>query len=116
MDYESYLPEIDIENAMRRLRNNLKLYKLVLDSFDPENHILELNKAIASGNPDSVASAAHALKGVAANLSLTRINDLAKEIEMAARQGNIESEKMQGLEAEIDGARKKIARFKEEIA
>jgi len=49
----------------------------------------QITGAAAAGNADQLRSAAHGLKGTAANLSAGEVRRLATEIESLARDGNV---------------------------
>ena len=55
------------------------------------NHVEAVQTALTSGDADSLARAAHALKGASANLGATKLTSLASEIEVKGRSGDITS-------------------------
>ncbi len=57
--------------------------------------LAKLESAISNGTAGPVVEAAHSIKGAAANLGFPDIHELAKNIEMSARQDALEG----GLEA-----------------
>jgi len=77
---------IDQEEGIRRLMNNGKLYAKILAKFKADTDLGGLEAAIGAQSWDSAKAVAHAIKGVAANLSLI---ELFKQIE--------------GLETQIEG-------------
>ncbi len=52
-------------------------------------HLESLEAAIASGEPDKVRMAAHAIKGSSANIGAMQLRETAAEIETAAKAGDI---------------------------
>ena len=83
--YDSYLSAIDVQDGLNRLLNNKKLYRISLEMF-LENMISdELMKSISAGDIQKVAYGAHALKGVAVNLGLTMLSNMATNIENHAK-------------------------------
>ena len=50
----------------------------------------QLQSAIHEGNTDNAIKATHSLKGAAANMGLMEISDLAKEVEMKARDDRLD--------------------------
>jgi two-component system sensor histidine kinase/response regulator len=55
------------------------------------SHVEAVETALASGDADSLARAAHALKGASANLGATKMTSLAGDIEVKGRSGDITS-------------------------
>jgi PAS domain S-box-containing protein len=55
---------------------------------DTDEKLRELREAIAQGQPDELAQAAHGLKGNSANLGAARLSGLCAELETMGRSGN----------------------------
>jgi len=72
---------IDQDDALSRIGGNMSLYKRLLGRFVEGNHYEELEKALQSGDMEEATRQAHSLKGVSANLSLTKIRSLSIELE-----------------------------------
>ena len=70
----------DIEKGLAVCMNNEALYLRLVNSVPDEKRFDELSDAIAEGNLDAAFEAAHALKGVLGNLSLTPLYEKASEI------------------------------------
>jgi signal transduction histidine kinase/DNA-binding NarL/FixJ family response regulator/HPt (histidine-containing phosphotransfer) domain-containing protein len=58
---------------------------------DTQMHFDQLCQAVTSGDCVSIASHAHALKGVGRNLSVDRLSDVAEKMECAGRKNDIET-------------------------
>ncbi|MCL2742061.1 MAG: ATP-binding protein [Oscillospiraceae bacterium] len=86
-DYMSYLPYIDVEGALSRLKNNRKLYNTLLKSFLANNVYEDLKAAIAAEDMEKAIHASHTLKGVAANLSLNLVFETSASIESQLKSG-----------------------------
>ncbi len=71
---------------------------------DAQNHFDKLSLAVTAGDCESIASHAHALKGVGRNLSLAQLSDAAHQMEQAGRDNDIEVSTLlyKDLEREID--------------
>ena len=78
---------MDIESALKRVGGNETLYKKLLKLFLDENHIDDLCNAIDSGNNEEAGHMAHTIKGVSANLSLTKLRAVTMDIEQRAKGG-----------------------------
>lgn len=78
---------INEEDALRRLGGNAGLYGILLKKFLDNNYMEQYNQAIAQGDTKAEAENAHAIKGLAANLSLQRLCAAATEADAAYKQG-----------------------------
>lgn len=77
----------DYDAAKKRLMNDKIISKFVV-KYRNDPSYQELKDAVAAQNEEEIFRASHTLKGVAANLALTRIFQLANEITEAYRPGN----------------------------
>jgi histidine phosphotransfer protein HptB len=69
--------------------------------------IEKINSGLEDKNPAAVAQAAHSIKGASGNLGFKDISSLSKDIETAAKQGNIN-----GLEENINIIIEKLKKIK----
>jgi HPt (histidine-containing phosphotransfer) domain-containing protein len=65
-----------------------ELELLTMLAEDVKIHIEDLHKAVVDNNPSEIASEAHYIKGASANVGITSLSSLAKQIEHAT-QSNI---------------------------
>jgi HPt (histidine-containing phosphotransfer) domain-containing protein len=74
----------------------------------------EMRAALAANHVDEFRRAAHSLKSNSANLGATMLASLAKELEMIARAGTLDSaaERMPRVEAETETARAALEQMK----
>jgi HPt (histidine-containing phosphotransfer) domain-containing protein len=72
---------IDISDGVKRVMNNEKLYIKLLTKFKDDNNFAALEGAIAAGDMEKAQGAAHTLKGVAANLSLSELFNQCLKLE-----------------------------------
>lgn len=73
---------VDTEKALARIRGNAKLFKTLLKSFLATRSQLEqLQKEIEANDRANASRTVHALKGVAANLSMSALYDLCAPFE-----------------------------------
>ena len=84
---------IDYEDITDRFEGNEALYLKLAELFLSDPHMANIEAAFAEGNLGEAERESHALKGVAGNLSLTslhqlatRMNDLLKAHEQAATE------------------------------
>jgi len=78
---------IDFADGLKRVVNNTKLYVKLLDKFKNENKLDGLEAAIKAGDMEKARNAAHTLKGVAANLSLTELYKQSLALETQIKGG-----------------------------
>ncbi|MDR1875886.1 MAG: Hpt domain-containing protein [Synergistaceae bacterium] len=79
---------IDTEKALGRIRGNTKLFKTLLNTFLGSPHFEQMKKEIEAGDHEAAAKSAHAIKGVAANLSLVAVYDLSLSLEASLKAGS----------------------------
>jgi HPt (histidine-containing phosphotransfer) domain-containing protein len=92
-DIKVYVDEAD---GIKRVMNNAKLYTKLLTKFRNENNLNELNASLGSGDLEKAQGAAHTIKGIAANLSLSALFKQTLEVETqiknkAVDQGAVDS-------------------------
>lgn len=68
---------VDVEDALARVLGNEALLEQLLQVYARDTSVTELARAVEAGDVKGARAAAHALKGVAANLSMTALSDLA---------------------------------------
>lgn len=78
----------DTADGLTRCLNNEALYLRLVGIGMADPHFDALDAAIASGNTKEAFEAAHALKGVLANLSLTSLSRPVSELTEALRGKN----------------------------
>ena len=69
--------DIDYEDIIDRFEGNESLYLKLAELFLDDPHMANIETAFAEGNLDQAERESHALKGVAGNLSLTSLHQLA---------------------------------------
>lgn len=81
---------IDVEEACERFMGNISLYQKFLLKFLKDNNYEKLTDAINEGDSQEAFMAAHALKGLCGNLSLTELFRLTSDITEFLRAGDLE--------------------------
>jgi len=76
--YNTY---VDFADGVKRVMNNDKLYVKLLTKFRDDTRLNSLEEALAAGDMVKAQDAAHTLKGVAANLSLSELFKQCLELE-----------------------------------
>lgn len=84
---DTRLPGIDVSNGLFVMGGNASLFARMLKKFTESPLYMELRDAIRGGDPVVIQASAHALKGVAANLSLHPLFELASTIDAEAKAG-----------------------------
>ncbi|MCL1863227.1 MAG: Hpt domain-containing protein [Defluviitaleaceae bacterium] len=86
MDYSSFLPDIDVVSGKARVMDNMKLYQRLLGKFDAAKMAADVTSAVLADEYATVISAAHALRGTAANLGFPIVQEITNEIEILAKK------------------------------
>ena len=82
MDDTEIKQYVDTEKALGRIRGNMKLFKTLLTHFlATRSQFEQLQKEIEAGDREAASRSIHALKGVAANLSMTALYDICAPFE-----------------------------------
>lgn len=70
---------VNVEEALKRLNGNTKVYKTILSSFTKHSGFDELTRHIEKKDIKAARQATHAIKGVSGNLSLVAVHrDIAE--------------------------------------
>ena len=83
---------VNVKDALSRIGGSMDLYKRLLGQFTGGDHINPLEEALSAGDTEKASSLIHALKGVAANLSLVKLSELSAELEHKVKDGLDHSE------------------------
>jgi HPt (histidine-containing phosphotransfer) domain-containing protein len=93
--------ELDKQKIMADLGIDEEMLKELLGDFlpDAETDIKNLEEALASDNFDEIAKLGHGLKGMAANIGITQMQDMAKTIEQLAKESKDKQKISENLES-----------------
>ena len=80
---------IDYDDGVKRLVGNSMIFEKCLLKFPNDESFANLKRELETGNCEEAFKAAHNLKGVAANLSMTRLAVKAGDCCEELRAGNI---------------------------
>ena len=93
---------IDVASALERMMGSEALLERLLGKFPEDKNLPTLREALESGDPDRAAAAAHTLKGVCGNLSMTELYGLFTRQVDALRRGDLAAAR--ALMADIEPA------------
>ena len=80
---------VDTEKALERIRGNAKLFKTLLKHFlATQTQFDQLQTEIAANDREAASKSVHALKGVSANLSMTRLYEQCLPLEALLKSGD----------------------------
>ena len=83
------LEYVDTEKALERIRGNKKLFKTLLTHFlATESQFEQLRQEIGANDREAAAKSVHAIKGVAANLSMTKLYEQSPPLEALVKPGD----------------------------
>ena len=86
---------IDINDGLKRIVNNTKLYAKLLGKFKNEADVASIESALIEGNMEKAQTAVHALKGLSANLSLTELCKQTTELERQIKEKAVKPDQME---------------------
>jgi HPt (histidine-containing phosphotransfer) domain-containing protein len=99
---------VDVDDALKRVRGNKALYKALLSRFLQNDHFDELRQRIREGDAGAAARAAHAVKGLAANLSLPALYEVTLAMERKFQTGEIPRNALLALEEARNRTRDRV--------
>jgi HPt (histidine-containing phosphotransfer) domain-containing protein len=99
-------PPFDVQEVLVRCMNKESVLEKILRRFKEKapEYIQSAEKGVKTSNAEEVRIAAHTLKGVAANLSATRLCQRAAKLEELGKTADLESarEQVALLKSELD--------------
>jgi len=88
---------INEEDGIKRVMNNGKLYARLLTKFRDGTNLGELEELVNSQDWEKAQTAAHTIKGVAGNLSLTELYNQSLDIETQLKGKTIDPSSMEKI-------------------
>ena len=87
---QEFLPEISIDDSLKRLGNDFQLFMSLLENFcnDMPKRLTEMYKAEKDGDLKILKHHAHTVKGIAANIGAVAVSRAAAELEDALKAGD----------------------------
>jgi len=80
---------VDVNEGSKRVLNNTKLFVKLLGRFKEDKSIDNISAALESGDIAQAQIAAHTLKGLTANLSLSELYKQCVELEAQMKTGSV---------------------------
>ncbi|MDE6434947.1 MAG: Hpt domain-containing protein [Lachnospiraceae bacterium] len=95
---------VDIDGASERFMGNMALLERFLKKFLEDKHFDELMEAFDAEDTEKAFQAAHTLKGVCGNLSLTTLFHITSDVTEHLRAGDMDlaKEKLPGMQEEYE--------------
>jgi len=90
---------VDEEEGKKRLMNNAKLYAKVLAKFKSDTSLADFVAAAGDQDWEKAQAAAHAIKGVAANLSLIELARQSLDVENQVKGNALSPDSLESLKA-----------------
>lgn len=100
---------INVEDALKRVGGNKALYFKLLDQFLEGKHIDILEQYLEANDITNATMAAHSIKGVGANLSLSKLTTAAAALEQTLKKGEDHSAALTELKDVYDTTSTQIA-------
>jgi len=85
---------IDVNEGSKRVMNNTKLYAKLLAKFIDDKSMAQLETALGDEDNETARSAAHAIKGLAANLSLIELFNKSLEVETSIKSNTLKTDQI----------------------
>ena len=88
---------INEEEGKKRVMNNGKLYAKLLTKFKTDTNLKDLIAFAGAQDWEKAQGAAHTIKGVAANLSLTELYNQSLDVETQIKGRSLNPESLENL-------------------
>jgi HPt (histidine-containing phosphotransfer) domain-containing protein len=88
---------INPEEGIKRVVNNGKLYAKLLAKFRTDTNLNDLVTFVEGQDWEKARAAAHAIKGIAANLSLTELYHQSLDLEAQIKGNSVKPESLENL-------------------
>jgi HPt (histidine-containing phosphotransfer) domain-containing protein len=112
----SGLVYLDVAEGMGRIGNNKALFSKLLDIFVKDENWQKLCEALDADDFVDAAAAAHAIKGVSANLSMKALSAAAAALETSLKAGIKDDALLEKLRVSREETLDVIAQAKAELA
>jgi HPt (histidine-containing phosphotransfer) domain-containing protein len=99
---------INFDEGLKRMMNNTKLYVRLLSKFKADTNLDELSAQLEAGDYEKAQMAAHTVKGVAANLSLTEFFNKIRDLEYQIKEKSVQPGALDTVKAVFEETLKKL--------
>jgi HPt (histidine-containing phosphotransfer) domain-containing protein len=99
---------INFDEGLKRVLNNTRLYVKLLTKFGTDTRLDGLFAQLEAGDYEKAQVAAHTIKGVAANLSLTELFEKVKDLEAQIKEKSIQPGAPDTVKAVFEETLKKV--------
>jgi len=93
---------INEEEGKKRVMNNGKLYAKLLTKFKADTSINDLVASAGAQDWEKAQAAAHTIKGIAANLSLTELFNQSLDVETQIKGKSLNPQALENIKACFD--------------
>ena len=117
-DHDSLLTRddyINVKEALGRVRDNKKLFRRMLGLFLESGEFATLEDSLMQKDYAKAADAAHAIKGITGNLSLTELFKISTRMMEELRQGVASEESQADFRAAYSQTRKYVEEVMTEL-
>ncbi len=105
---DRFIRYINIEEGLGRVRGNKSLYKRMLSMFMEADELGVLETSLLEKNYNEAAKSAHAIKGIAGNLSLTMLFEISNELVRELRNGELNEKTVSEFQTTLERTRSAV--------
>jgi len=106
---------INYEEGLARIMNNAKIYSKTLGMFAATAEFDNLKSALAEGDMEKCTHSAHAIKGMAANLSIAKVYEISSVLQDEFEQGIVSDDTVSELFTAADKTIEYIALLQQKM-
>ncbi|MDR1286174.1 MAG: Hpt domain-containing protein [Treponema sp.] len=99
---------VNFDEGLRRVMNNAGLYVKLLAKFRNETSLDEISASLEAGDYEKARTAAHTVKGLAANLSLIELFEKTRDLESQIRAKSVRPGAFEGVKAVFEETVKEV--------
>ena len=88
---------VDFADGVKRVMNNAKLYVKLLTKFKTDTKLDDLIDSAVAKDWEKAQAAAHTIKGIAANLSLTELFKQSLDVETQIKGQSLSNESLENI-------------------
>lgn len=110
-------PELDIDRGLQLVQHSARLYQRIFDRFvSSQRNVVEmLRKAVSANKQEDAVRIAHTLKGLAGNLSSSKLVELARLLELHLSENQPYQDELEQIEKLVASICEAIEKVKPEL-